>query len=656
MFGDGPRGLAVALCAAIVVAGTLVTYLYDQRTPLPWRVPAGTCLGFAAFGLLGLVLAMRFGLSRPVVFSAGAGVACTAAVLFITAIRRRVADDLSECISSFSAAVRRPSPPALINAMTGLGVAILLWRVSSRAVFVRDDGLYTGVTQNIGDLPFHLSVTGRFLLGGNYPPEHPSFAGVGFTYPFLTDFIGAALVQAGLPIPTVIVWSTFVLASSLALLLSRWTLSLTASRMAALLAPLLALFSGGLGWWRFAAEATASDRGVMSFLAKLPHDFTITPDNEFRWGNLVTSVLVTQRGLLLGLPLAILVFGLWWQTLSGNEDKNDENENEQAAAARMIAAGVVTGMLPLVHAHSFAVVLAAGGVLCLLFPRRLAWFPFFAWALALGLPQVWWLSRMSSMDSRSFLAWSIGWDHGSQHPIVFWLKNAGVFIPLVVAGWLAGTGDRVRSRRLRRYYLPFVLCFIVPNLLRLAPWIWDNIKILIYWFIGSIPLAALALTRLARLGRVGQICAAVAFVACTAAGALDLWRVSSAAYQSRVYDRAGMQFADAVAAVSSPHALILHAPIHNHPVALSGRRSLMGYAGHVWSHGLDPGPREADIRRMYGGAADASRLLAQYGIDFVVVGPHELIFGVNEAFFSRWTPILDVEGYRLYQVPAGGRP
>jgi len=82
----------------------------------------------------------------------------------------------------------------------------------------------------------------------------------------------------------------------------------------------------------------------------------------------------------------------------------------------------------------------------------------------------------------------------------------------------------------------------------------------------------------------------------------------------------------------------------------------MGYAGHVWSHGLDPGPREADIRRMYSGAPDASRLLAHYGIDFVVVGPHELIFGVNEAFFSRWTPILDVEGYRLYQVPAGGRP
>ena len=199
--------------------------------------------------------------------------------------------------------------------------------------------------------------------------------------------------------------------------------------------------------------------------------------------------------------MAILVFHLWWLTLSA-----DETPDERAGGVPVVAAGVVTGMLPLVHAHSFAVVLGAGALLCLLFPRRITWLPFFAWALALGLPQVWWLSRMSNMDGHSFLAWSIGWDHGSQHPVVFWLKNTGVLIPLILAGWLAGTVDRVRSRRLRRYYLPFLFCFVVPNLFRLAPWIWDNIKVLIYWFIGSVPLAALALGRLARLGRTGTDC------------------------------------------------------------------------------------------------------------------------------------------------------
>ncbi len=46
------------------------------------------------------------------------------------------------------------------------------------------------------------------------------------------------------------------------------------------------------------------------------------------------------------------------------------------------------------------------------------------------------------------------------------------------------------------FYIPFLLCFIIPNLVRLAPWDWDNIKILIYWFVGSLPFVALLLARL----------------------------------------------------------------------------------------------------------------------------------------------------------------
>ena len=52
----------------------------------------------------------------------------------------------------------------------------------------RPDGIYTGVLNNFGDLPFHLSVITSFAYGQNFPPEDPTFAGVRFTYPFLTDF------------------------------------------------------------------------------------------------------------------------------------------------------------------------------------------------------------------------------------------------------------------------------------------------------------------------------------------------------------------------------------------------------------------------------------------------------------------------------------
>jgi hypothetical protein len=204
------------------------------------------------------------------------------------------------------------------------------------------------------------------------------------------------------------------------------------------------------------------------------------------------------------------------------------------------------------------------------------------------------------------------------------------------------------------FYLPFLLCFLIPNLFRLAPWIWDNIKILIYWFVASVPLVALLLARLAegRWWRRGL--AAVLFVALTFAGSLDLWRVASGGFESQIIDGRGIAFAAMVSDKTEDHALILHAPIHNHPIVMTGRRSLMGYAGHVWSHGLDYRPRETDMRHMYAGGPDAVGLMAAYRIDYVVVGPPERDqMPMREGFFERYPLAGEAGGYRLYRIASG---
>jgi uncharacterized membrane protein len=112
-----------------------------------------------------------------------------------------------------------------------------------------------------------------------------------------------------------------------------------------------------------------------------------------------------------------------------------------------------------------------------------------------------------------------------------------------------------------------------------------------------------------------------------------------------------MAFAELIKEKTPPRALIIHAPVHNTPVFLTGRRSLMGYPGHIWTHGLQYLQRESEIKRIYSGTPGAELLMKSYGVDYAVVGPLErLIVPVNEAFFSRFEKVGQVGEYSLYKV------
>jgi hypothetical protein len=638
--------LMLFLAALSVAGGAVATYSYDQRSWLASRVAAGTCTAFAVVGLVGFLLAAQFRLSAVVVTAALAIAACPICLLLFERYRRAVSSDvltaLQDVMQAFLTA-RFTTVAKLAAAGTGI---VLLWRVADRSMVVLPDGIYTGIAHNYGDLPFHLSVIARFVLGNNFPPEHPSLAGVSFTYPFLTDFLAAMFVKTGASMRDVIVWPTFLLCVAFGVLLHQWTFEFTASRNAALLAPVLAFLSGGLGWWRLVDDAHATEVGMPALLARLPHDYTITADTEFRWGNLVSTLLVPQRGLLLALPLALIVFRLWWLASAAEE------QGARTHRPLMIAAGLFAGVLPLIHGHSFVVLIGLGVCLTVLSKHRLVWLPFFMWSLALGLPQLWWMVQSSSTEATRFLDWSFGWDHGDRNVFTFWLKNTGLFIPLTLAAVLWRGRQPLLTRSQLLFYLPFSLCFIGPNLLRLAPWIWDNIKVLAYWLVASVPLVALVLARLASVRPWGRAIAATSVVMLTLAGGLDLWRIASRAVQLRVFDSQALEFAKVVEKTTGVTALILHAPIHNHPVALSGRRSFMGYPGHVWSHGLNPGTREADIRKMYQGGAESVALMRAYAIDYVVVGPPERAAGLagDLEFFEGYPIVAEIGGYQLYRT------
>lgn len=658
------------LALLVTLSGTVATYLYDENASLGARLCAGAALGLAALGLVGFVVASFIGLSGIAILFTTAICCSPLALLADKVILGRLRYDLDR-VSIFSQQLTRADPSAIGYFLFYAVTAGVLWKVFDRAVIQDDTGLSTGLLNNFGDLPFHLSVITSFAFGNNFPPEDPTYAGVRFTYPFISDFVSAVFVRCGADLRESMFIENFLLGLAFVGLIHRWALVMLRDKLAAIITPLIVLLNGGMGWTLLFQKAGTSEGGLWGVLMDLPPSFTVIPETTWRWGNAISALLVPQRGFLMGLPLATIAFTQWWiandktkpaeQSATKKKAKATERQNsiwheEQETrfslnTRRMIAAGVAAGLLPLVHAHSFVVVMAMAGCLALIQRRWREWFAFFVVASVIAIPQLLWSTMHSAVNAGSFFAWEVGWDHGNENPIFFWVKNTGVFIPLLFVAILNRGDGYLVPKRLLLFYLPFTLCFIVPNVLKMAPWIWDNIKVLYYWWLASAPLVALLLVRLWRQSSIRKVIAVLLFACVTLAGALDVAGITMRSIKYQVFDAAGLRFAELVKEKTAPRALIVHAPVHNTPVFLTGRRSLMGYPGHIWTHGLEFMQRESEIKRIYLGSPDAPQLIRTYGIEYAVVGPQEsLVTHVNEQFFTRFEKVGEVGGYTLYKI------
>ncbi len=646
-----PR-MSLLLLAVAIAGGTAATYLYEDDEGIGSRVAAGVPIGIIVLGLAGFLVSWALGLGAVPV--ALATLVALLPVLTLRSPSRRalLRADLASARSTVAAGVRRPSAVGLATAVFYAGLAFVLFRVFDRAMFEGPGGaILTGVDHNLGDLPFHVAIITSFLHGGNIPPEHPELAGARLTYPFVVDFVAAMLVRAGATLRQALLAENMALGLAVVALLHRWSARFTRERGAGLLAPLLVLFSGGLGFILLGHDVDPEADGLVGLLRAPTHDYTILPDGPYRWGNVIITMLIPQRSFLLGLPAFLVIATLWWRAV-GERDRGDDGLGLARARRRLLAAGILTGLLPLAHAHAFAIAMAVGLALAVRFPDARGWGRALAAAAVIASPQVLLVATGSAMRASSFLGWQAGWDRGGTGAVLFWWLNLGLFLPLVIlaVAWRRGAPP-VDALQLR-FWTPFAFCFLVPNVLRLSPWIWDNIKFLVFFHVASAPLVALVLARAWRAGNgAAKAAALMAFVVLTASGALDVYRVAGDTIAIEVFSPRAVAFGDVIRETTPPGALVLHAPTFNSEVYLAGRRTLVGYPGHIWSQGLDAGTREEDVKRIYGGGPGAPALLARYGIDHVLVGPRERsIPGLSEDWLSALDRVAERGEYALYRV------
>ena len=98
---------ALLLALAAIAGATVLTYLYDRDALLLARLCAGVCVGFAALGLVGFVLASLLGMTPLALALAGVVCASPLALLLRDEWRGRVRADIAESLRVVRQAVAR---------------------------------------------------------------------------------------------------------------------------------------------------------------------------------------------------------------------------------------------------------------------------------------------------------------------------------------------------------------------------------------------------------------------------------------------------------------------------------------------------------------------------------------------------------------------
>jgi hypothetical protein len=479
-------------------------------------------------------------------------------------------------------ALRVPLDPARRGADVWDGLALAAFAaVSVRQfgwlVFERGGSLLTLVPYNYGDLPLHWTYVQQLAGGASFWPVNPILAGERLRYPFGVDLLTAVFIQLGASLPVTLVAMGLCGAALAALALRRWGGALAVAGF---------VFAGGLPGFRLLWTGRVED-------------YQAAVD----WKNLFLALFVPQRGFLLALPAGLVLLWSWRRRLLRGEP----------GLAPWVE-GVLWGTMPLVHLHTFLFVSLVAAAWAVGTGRVRAALPALAWAAA---PAVWSVFQVTDdFRAASLVGWKPGWTMGAQNPAAFLLVNFGLFLPLALAALVVAARGRRREELL--VLGPALAVFAALFLVRLAPWEWDNTKVMLWCYVAVLPpIGSLVLARVARPWRAALVVGLLFSGAVSVLGA-------SLGRGPRLEVLVRPEYEGVCRALAGVETVrVATAPTFNHPVALCGRPIVAGYAGHLWSHGLDGAAVTRRLGRLMRGESgwrDEARALE---VSHVFWGPRE---------------------------------
>lgn len=520
-------------------------------------------------------------------------------------------------------------------------VILLVWGLAwiitfTKLVEWRQDGLYVGYEHMWSDWPLHIGISNMFAFNNPryWLKYHPMFAGGKFTYPFVADMISGLLMRIHVPILTALVVPQIVAAIFVCVLMYAFYYLWLGSPKKAVVSISLFFLSGGLGFIRYFKER---------FPLPPLKDYTGLPGYEWYSGNTIVGLLIPQKGFLWGLMLGLLAIVLLLLVLTKEFRRGRE-------ILLMILGGIVAGILPIVHVHSFLAVIAISAGLCLGNIKQ--WRKWIMYLLAAGLVSgVAYLTFIfGGVQISHFWQWSPGWiaNKSGWEWISFWIRVWGLALPLAGVGlW------QLRTKfQLWGLAVSFWVIWLAGNLFLFQPIAWDNAKLFLWSYLGFAGMISSFLLSLQN-----KLLWGVLFVILTISGALSFaWVYKSSLTPLRIISTEEIALAETVRNKTGPMDIFLTSPDHNHFIMTwAARPILMGFTGWINNFGFDYSIRGRNIEEMYKGGKIAEHLLRKYKISYVVIGPSELNnFKVNTSYFeSKYALVFSSGVYKIFDVRGG---
>ncbi len=489
---------------------------------------------------------------------------------------------------------------------------LFLW---SHMLFFKDGDLIAGHPYVWADWSMHIALAANFAFR---PMTHwfdslPVYANAPVTYPFVTNLVSGLLWKIGLSLPQAFILPSIVWTAGLLGALYLFFRSLLRSEKSAILAALLFFCSGGLGIF-----FTMYEKGIAS-LFDSTQILTQIGTHQIEVNNSVASMLFPQRAFLLGLPIGL---GILWLVL--NTFVYRWKKSHQGVLG---CAGLLAGLLPIIHTHTYLVVVLFSLWLFAQTYRQLRSWLVFAVPATFISAVIYLVFLRQGISSDAFFSYHPGWiGHGTlAHWSLFWLKNWGIFLPVAFIGTLL-IGYQ-KKMKLFSTTLFFWLLFVLANLIQFQPQEWDNTKLFAWVYIGlTIPVVILLQELYHRkIALFWKSMVGILVLVMIASGGVDVIHNLDLKRKSfTMLTRDQIELGNYVRERTAPTSVFFTRPIVGNPISMVGGRSVyLGYPGWAFSYGLDFSTRETAISSVFSERMQLSQLPSAAGIQYVFIEKNE---------------------------------